>query len=334
MTAAVDAGAVGRPRMSEALSRMVRRNTWTLGLVALLFGFLVLTILIQPSYGAAQIQALAIGALPLAMAAVAQAIVVISGGIDLSVGSMMALTSVTAAVLMKDQSDTFAVAVVIGVILLGLLIGAINGALVVVTRVPDIVVTLAMSFVWAGATLLVLSTPGGGSADWLKQIITGSIGSEWIPRALVVFIVLVGVIWIPLRRSSAGLALYAVGSHRLAAFRSGVPVGRTKILAYALTGLFSAFGGLALTASTGIGTPVPGAYTLLGVAAIVLGGVSLAGGRGGVVGPIIAVFVLALLQTDMTLINIPPNLATVLQGVILIGVVMFGSAVAMRKSRA
>ena len=334
MTALAGADPVAAIGPAELLRGWARRNTWTLGLVALLFGFLVLTILIQPSYGAAQIQGLAIGALPLAFAAVAQAIVVISGGIDLSVGSMMALTSVTAAVLMKDQSEAFGVAVVIGILGLGLLLGAINGALVVITRVPDIVVTLAMSFVWAGATLLVLNTPGGGSADWLKQIVNGSIGSEWIPRALVVLVVVVGVVWIPLRRSTAGLALYAVGSHRLAAFRSGVSVGRTKVLAYALTGLFSAFGGLALTGTTGIGTPVPGAYTLLGVAAIVLGGVSLAGGRGGVVGPIIAVFILALVQTDMTLVSIPPNLATVLQGVILIGVVMFGSAVAMRKSRA
>ena len=132
--------------------------------------------------------------LPVAFAAVAQAIVVISGGIDLSVGSMMALTSVTAAVLMKGQGD--------GVRgrrrprrarCSGLLVGAINGALIVVTRVPDIVVTLAMSFVWAGAALLVLNTPGGGAAEWLKGLVSGSLGSEWLPRALVVLVVVVGV---------------------------------------------------------------------------------------------------------------------------------------------
>ena len=268
------------------------------------------------------------------MAAVAQAIVVISGGIDLSVGSMMALTSVTAAVLMKGQSELFAVAVAFGVLGMGAVLGIVNGALVVVTRVPDIVVTLAMSFVWAGCALLVLNTPGGGSAQWLKDLVTGSIGSEWTPRALVTLIVIVGIVWIPLRRSTLGLALYAIGSSRLAAFRSGVSVGRTKILAYALTGLFSAFGGLALTASTGIGSPVPGAYTLLGIAAVVLGGVSLAGGRGGLVGPIVAVFVLALVRTDLTLLNVNSNLSTVIQGVILIGVVMFGSLVAMRRARA
>ena len=227
--------------------------------------------------------------LPLALATVGQAIVVISGGIDLSIGAMMALTSVVAASLMKGQSEEFGIAVVVGVILLGILLGAINGSVVVVTRVPDIVVTLAMSFVWAGCALLVLKTPGGGASIWLKDLLKGSLGSEWLPRAAVGLVVIVAVIWIPLRRSKAGLQIYAIGSDRLAAFRSGVSVGRTRILAYAVLGLFAALGGLSLTASTGIGTPVPGPYTLLSVAAVVLGGVSLAGGRGGVVGPLLAV---------------------------------------------
>ena len=122
--------------------------------------------------------------------------------------------------------------------------GAINGALIVVTRVPDIVVTLAMSFVWAGCALLVLRTPGGGSAQWLKDLVLGPLGNEWIPKAGVVLIVIVAVIWIPLRRSRLGLSLYAIGSNQLAAFRSGVSVGRTKIVAYVLGGLFSALGGL------------------------------------------------------------------------------------------
>ena len=135
-------------------------------------------------------------------------------------------------------------------------------------------------------------------------------------------------------RSRLGLSIYAIGSNRLAAFRSGVPVGRTKILAYALTGLFAALGGLSLTASTGIGTPVPGPYTLLSVAAVVLGGVSLAGGRGGVFGPIVGVVVLQLIQTDMTFLSLDPNLALVAQGVILIGVVMVGSVIQLRRSRA
>jgi len=259
---------------------------------------------------------------------------VICGGIDLSVGAMMALTSVISASLMKDQPEEFGVAVVVGVLLFGLVIGMVNGGLVVVTRVPDIVVTLAMSFVWAGCALLVLKTPGGGSVKWLKDLVVGSLGNEWIPKAAVVLVIVVALIWIPLRRSRLGLSIFAVGSNRLAAFRSGVPIGRTKIIAYALCGLFAALGGLSLTASTGIGTPVPGGYTMLSVAAIVLGGVSLAGGRGGVFGPIVAVMILQLIRTDITFLNINPNLAVVVQGVILIGVVMIGSLIQIRRARA
>jgi len=334
----VSGGVVSVPRsrtdIADLAGSWARRNVWTLGLIGLLVVFLAVTKLLQPNYGPAAIQGLAIAILPIAFAAVAQAIVVISGGIDLSVGSMMALASVTSAVLMKGQSDLFGVAVVVGVLVLGLLVGAINGGLVVVTRVPDIVVTLAMSFVWAGTALLILNTPGGGAAPWLMAIISGPLGSPWLPKALVVLAVIVGVLWIPLRRSTLGLTLYAVGSSPLAAFRSGVAVGPTKITAYTLTGFFSALAGLALTATGGVGAPVPGSYTLQSVAAIVLGGVSLAGGRGGVLGPIIAVIVLALVRTDLFFAGVDPNWSTAIQGAILIGVVMFGSLVAMRRVRA
>jgi ribose transport system permease protein len=101
-----------------------------------------------------------------------------------------------------------------------------------------------------------------------------------------------------------------------------------------LTGLFAAIGGLSLTASTGIGTPVPGPYTLMSVAAVVLGGVSLAGGRGGVFGPLVAVVILQLIRTDMTFLNLNTNLAVVVQGIILIGVVMIGSLIQIRRARA
>ena len=322
-----------RSRPADAVVGALRRNAWTLGLLAFLALLLVYTRLIQPTYGVTGVQGLAISVLPLALATVGQAIVVLSGGIDLSVGSMMALTSVVAASQMKGQSEELGIAVAIGVLLLGLLLGAINGGLVVLTRVPDIVVTLAMSFVWAGCALLVLKTPGGGSAVWLKELVKGSLFNEWIPKAAVVMIVVVALVWLPVSRSRLGLSLYAVGSDQLAAFRSGVSVGRTKLLSYTLLGLFAALAGLSLTANTGIGTPVPGPYTLTSVAAVVLGGVSLAGGRGGVFGPIVAVVILQLIRSDMTFLNLNSNLATVANGIILIGVVMFGSLIQMRRAR-
>ncbi|MEW6226137.1 MAG: ABC transporter permease [Chloroflexota bacterium] len=334
MTAAAPPVDAVRSNPGDAVLAFARRNGWALGLLLFLAGLLVFTRLVQPTYGVTGIQGLAIAVLPLALASVGQAIVVISGGIDLSLGSMMALTSVVAATQMKGQGEEFGVAVVIGVLLLGLLLGAVNGGLVVLTRVPDIVVTLAMSFVWAGCALLVLKTPGGGSAVWLKELVKGSLGNEWIPKAAVGLIVIVALIWIPVSRSRLGLSLYAVGSNQLAAFRSGVSIGRTKLAAYMLAGLFGALGGLSLTANTGIGTPVPGPYTLTSVAAVVLGGVSLAGGRGGIFGPIVAVVILQLIRSDMTFLNVNTNLATVANGAILIGVVMFGSLIQMRRARA
>ena len=318
-------------RRSRPLRGIVQRHGWTLGLLGFLAVLLVFTKLIQPSYGVSGIQNLAIAVLPLALAAAAQAVVVIAGGIDLSIGSMMALTSVVAATRMNDQSAEVGIAVVLLVLVIGLVIGAVNGALVVVTRVPDIVVTLAMSFVWAGAALLVLRTPGGGSVDWLRDLVLGSFVNEWIPRAAIVLAVMVAVIWIPLQRSRLGLSFYAIGSNELAAFRSGVSVGWTKFLAYVVAGLFSALAGIMLLASTGIGSPVPGPYTLLSVAAVVLGGVSLAGGRGGLFGPVIAVVILSLMRTDMTFMRLNTNLATVAQGAILVAVVMLGTYVTLRR---
>jgi ribose transport system permease protein len=335
MTATVTEAERPRGGAAEAALNFVRGNAWSIGLLLLLVALLIFTKLIQPRYGVPGIQGLAGSVLPLAFAAVGQAIVVIAGGIDLSIGSIMALTNVVAVSLMEGQSPEFAVVVVIGVLVLGLVIGAINGILVVVTRVPDIVVTLAMAFVWAGCALLVFSASGGGAvAKWLMDAVIGPLGNEWIPKSAVLLAVIVAAIWLPLRRSRLGLSIYAVGSDRLAAFRSGVSVGRTKIASYALMGLFAALAGVSLTASTGVGTPNASSYTLQSVAAIVLGGVSLAGGRGGVFGPILAVTILQLIRTDMTFLNLDSNLATTAQGIILIGVVMVGTFIQLRRSRA
>jgi ribose transport system permease protein len=227
------------------------------------------------------------------------------------------------------------VAIVLGVLVLGLLLGAVNGALVVLTKVPDIIVTLSTYFVWAGFALLVRPAPGGSAAQWLKDLVVGPLGIDLLPKAAVVLVVIVAVVWIPLSRSRLGLSLYAIGSNPLAAFRSGVAVNRTKFISYCITGLVAAFAGLSLTASTGIGSPVPEpTYVLISIGAVVLGGVSLAGGIGGAFGPMIAVVVLQLIRDDMTFMRIDPNYGLVAQGFILIGVLMAGSFIQMRRSRA
>jgi ribose transport system permease protein len=292
---------------------------------------LLATKLIQPDFGVSGLDSLARAALPFALATVGMAIVVIAGGIDLSIAAMMAVASVTGAVLMDGASDGQSVLAVIAVLALGLAMGAVNGALIVVTRVPDIVVTLAMLFVWQGVALLILNAPGGGAAPWLRAMVAGGVpGLDWLPRGIVFLAVVTALIWLPIRRSKLGLRFYAIGSDALAAFRSGVPVGQTRIAAYAVCGLFAALGGLSVTMGTGIGEPIPGPYLLASVAAVVLGGVILGGGRGGILGPILAVFVLRTVRMDLTLLSVDPNVAAIVEGTIMVAVVMFGAVLAVR----
>lgn len=311
------------------MSDIIKKNAWVAGLVALLFVLLVLTKAIQPSFGMSGLESVARAALPFAFATAGMAVVVIVGGIDLSVASMMAVCAVTAAVLMERMAGVPAIMIVLG---LGFVMGLINGGLIVLTRVPDIVVTLAMLFVWEGVALLILESPGGATTEWLKQSIRGSV-IPFVPNALAIIAACVALVWIPLRRSKLGISIYATGSDELAAFRSGVAVGRTKIVAYGVCGMFCAFGGLSLASLTGIGEPVPGPYLMASVAAVVLGGVVLGGGRGGLLGPIIAVFILRIVRTILTLLAVDPNVTTIIEGTIMVGVVMLGTAATLRGAR-
>lgn len=313
------------------MKRWIDANTWTLGLAVLLAALLVSTKLIQPDFGTTGLDSLARAALPFALATIGMAIVVLAGGIDLSIAAMMAVASVTGAVLMQGATDGQSVLIVLGVLLLGLAMGAINGFLIVISKVPDIVVTLAMLFVWQGVALLILNAPGGAIAPWLRALATGAFpGLDWLPRAVVFLAVVTTVIWVPIRRSKLGLRLYATGSDPLAAFRSGVPVGQTRIVAYALCGLFAALGGISVSMGTGIGEPIPGPYLLASVAAVVLGGVVLGGGKGGILGPILAVFILRTVRMDLTLLSVDPNVAAIIEGTIMVAVVMFGAVLATR----
>jgi len=321
-------------RMASPLRRVAARNLTVLGMPALLVAALAFTRFIHPEFGAFDVQSLALGALPLAMAAAAQAIVVLSGGIDLSVGSLIAVSNVMAASAMQHASFAQALGIATLILAAGLVQGAINGVVVVVSRIPDVVVTLTTGFIWGGIALLILEKPGGGAPQGFLDLAAGSALSPWLPNALLLLVVSVTLVWLPIKRSRLGLLLYAVGSDKVAAFRSGVDVNSTRILAYVVAGAFSALGGLTLTMTTGIGAPLAGAYyTLSSVAAIVIGGVRLAGGRGGVLGPVIAALLLTLIPTDLIFLDIDPNYGQVIQGTLIVLVVMAGGFVSVLQSR-
>jgi ribose transport system permease protein len=319
--------------------RLARRHAWTVGVYVLLFGLILYWRTIPAEWGTFDVQSLAIDALPFAFVAMAQAVVIISGGIDLSVGSMMSLINVLSAKYMFDatsgQAVSFRESILIAVLLVvgAGLGGALTGLIITVTRVADIIVTLAMLFVWGGLALAVMQIPGGGAPLEFTKLAVGYTFTPWLPTGLVLIGAVVVLAWVPIRRHKPGLSLYAIGSSRTASFLSGVSVSRTRIGAYALGGALAGMGGLALTATSGIGDALSGQYyTLNSVAAVVLGGVALVGGVGGLVGPIAAAFVLTLVKSIMILKGVDQNWAQVIQGTLIIVVVMIGG-LAIRQRR-
>ncbi|HZS88382.1 MAG TPA: ABC transporter permease [Chloroflexota bacterium] len=319
---------------SVARRRWLRRNAWP----ALVYVLLAVIVLAQriahPNYGAFEIQSAVIGAMPFTLATLGQTCAVLAGGIDLAVGTELALFNVIAATLMANAGFGESLLIGLLVLVMGFVVGALTGAVINVTGVPDIIVTLATSFVFAGLALLIMPIAGsGGAPTEFGTLFTGELSDVWpwtgavgsvIPAGLLSLAFALLVIWLPFRRSRASLALYALGSNRTAAFLSGVSVNRTRILAYGLTGTFAALGGLALTGTTGSGDPNIGiSYTLNSVAAVVLGGVSLTGGRGGMAGPIAAAFSLYGLLILLQFLGISVDYQYVVQGVTLVIVVLF-----------
>jgi ribose transport system permease protein len=316
-----------------SLRRLARAGRF-LGMPLLLVAAMAATVAVHPDFGSFEIQSLALGALPLALAAAAQAIVVISGGIDLSIGSMIAVSNVLSASLMQHADFRQSLALSILVLVAGAVQGLLNGLVVAFSRIPDVVATLTTGFIWGGVALLILERPGGGApADYLN-IAAGADFGPWLPNALIVMIAAVAVLWLPIRLSRIGLLIYAAGSDPVAAFRSGVNVMRARTIAYVFSGLACAIGGMALTMTTGIGAPLAGAYyTLSSVAAVVIGGVSLAGGRGGMVGPVIAALLLTLAPMDLVFLGIDPNYGQVIQGTLIVLVVMVAGLFAYLQER-
>ena len=306
----------------------------SVGMPALLAAALVLTRIGHPDFGAFEIQTLALGALPLALAAAAQTIVVISGGIDLSVGSLIAVANVLSASLMQHANFRQSIAISILVLIVGAAQGLLNGLVVAASRIPDVVATLTTGFIWGGVALLILERPGGGSPAAYQNIAAGADFGPWLPNALLAMFLAVAAVWLPIRLSRIGLLIYAAGSDPVAAFRSGVNVRTARTVAYAFSGIACAFGGMALTMTTGIGAPLAGSYyTLSSVAAIVIGGVSLTGGRGSMVGPIIAALLLTLVPMDLVFLGIDPNYGQVIQGTLIVLVVMVAGFFAYLQER-
>lgn len=261
----------------------------------------------------------------LAFVAMAQTLVVLTAGIDLSVGMTFTLTNCLASwIVVGDPWMTFLG--VVGVLAVGALCGAINGAIVIFGRLQPIVTTIATGAIYFGIALALRPYPGGSVNGDLADLLTGKFYG--FPSSLIVLAVVVLVIWVPFSRSVTGRAAYAVGSSEVAAYMSGVPIRRAKFVAYTLSGLLASIGGLFLTFFTYTGEAAyasGNAYTLFSIAAVVLGGVSLFGGRGSVIGAIFGALAFRTIGDLLFVFDFDPLWQPLFQGVVLMLAVSLGA---------
>jgi ribose transport system permease protein len=255
----------------------------------------------------------------LAFVAMAQALVVITSGIDLSVGMIFTLTNCVASWLLTGSPWHVALGVIV-VLLVGALCGAINGAIVIYGRLQPIVATIATGAIYYGIALALRPTPGGSVDETLADAFTGKLFG-FLPASLVTLFIVLLVVWIPFSRSITGRAAYAVGSSEQAAYMSGVPIKRAKFVSYTLGGLLAGIGGLFLTFFTYTGEAAyasGNAYTLFSIASVVLGGVSLMGGRGSAIGAIFGALAFRTIGDLLFVFDFDPLWQPLFQGVVLL----------------
>ncbi|MGA1804693.1 ABC transporter permease [Rhizobium sp. HT1-10] len=251
---------------------------------------------------------------PLALVTMAQALLMLNGGITLAIGPLVSLGAVVAATTMGGFLG--ATGGILAVAVAGLCIGAATGSIVALLRLPAIIVTLAGSFIITGVALLLLPRPGGFVPEWLSTALAGH-----TPVAFLFLLLILGF-WKIFLATPLGLGIYAAGDNPVGAFRSGVPIERVKIIAFALSGLLAMLAGLFVAAQTGSGDPIIGApFTLNSIAAAVLGGVGFLGGRGTMRGGVCGSLLLSVMINVMFFLGFPPVAQYVAQGLIIVGAV-------------
>lgn len=293
----------------------IKRNRGLVGLFAVVAVFLALYAYLFPGLlTVSGIAKFSQSWFPLALVAMAQAILMLTGGISLAIGPLVSLGAVIAATTMSGALSV--PGGIIAVSASGLAIGAVCGVIVVRLRLPAIVVTLAAAFIIGGAALLILRRPGGEIPLWFSELLAGS-----TPVALAVLFV-IALLWKVYLATPIGLSLYAAGENPVGAYRAGVAVDAARIVAYALSGLLCTLAGLFVAAQTGSGDPVIGqAFTLNSIAAAVLGGVGFLGGRGTMRGALAGSLLLSVMISVMFFLGFSPVSQYVAQGLIIIGAV-------------
>lgn len=260
----------------------------------------------------------------LAFAAVGQLMAVITRGLDLSIGPVLALSNALGSQLLSGTP----LQVVLGVLIVlaaGAGCGLVNGIVIVYGRVAPIIATLATGAIYSGLALVVRPIPGGEVEEALSDLFTYET-LTLIPTSLLLLFGIVYLTWAPLSQTVLGRTLYAIGSNEAVAHLSGLNSKKARLLAYSLAGFFAACGGLFLNFQTLSGDASVGAsYTLNSIAAVVIGGASLAGGVGTVLGAILGSFTLRTIGAMMIFTGFPALAQPLFEGAVLLLAVSLGA---------
>jgi len=254
---------------------------------------------------------------PLAAVTMAQSIIMLTGGIDLSTGAVVSVGCVLAATVVGDSAAGMAGGIAV-VLVAGAAIGVMTGLVVTLLRLPPIIVTLATSFIWSGVALLIMPIPAGSIPESLSNTLAGDLPTP------VLIIAVLAVLWKLWTMTPLGLASAVFGDNPAGAYRSGVNVDLARVAAYAISGVLSVLAGLFVAAQTGSGDPTIGAsYTLNSITAAVLGGVAFTGGVGTMRGALTGALLLTAMISVMFLLGISAFYQYIAQGaVILVAVAM------------
>jgi ribose/xylose/arabinose/galactoside ABC-type transport system permease subunit len=256
--------------------------------------------------------------------AIGMTIVMITGGIDLSIGSVVALVGVVAAILSKKPllpADLMILTAMLAGMAVGIATGALSGSLIARFSIPPFIVTLAMMTICRGLVFIITGGFTEGELPphfgWLGR------GHLWfIPVPVVIMAILFAAGHVLLRQTAFGRHIYALGGNEEAARLSGIRVKRTKILVYSLNGLLAGLAGVTLAARLGAGAPASGlGYELDVIAAVVVGGTSLSGGRGSVIGTMAGTIFIGVLNNGLNLANVDPYTQKVALGVVILAAV-------------
>jgi ribose transport system permease protein len=314
----------GAPTVSRAAPSALARHRGPIIAISVFVVCLVLIRLISGELGYYEFSTMAAGGATLAIAAIGQTIVVLSGGFDLSAAAVISLTNVTLASHMQDTAGSIALWTV-GGLAVGAAAGAFNGFFIAVLRLQPIVVTLATMFILQGLTLLVMDKPGGQIPGAFSRLFVSDVIPGVLPTPVLLLAVLLGG-WLLFKNTVVGKTVYALGSDRDAARAAGLRVARGQFLVYVLAGALYGLAGLFISAQTASGDPLVGGPMLLQMfAAVVVGGTALGGGRGGPVGTVFGAYVLMMVVNILLVLNVPAFYSSMVEGGILLFAVLGAS---------